>query len=56
MPLNADAASLVAQARALMAGGDNARAIQLLTKALTLKENAATPDAREMLGVAREKK
>jgi len=55
LPGNADAASLVAQARKLMADGELARAIQLLTKALTLEENAATPEARELLGLARER-
>ncbi len=55
LPSNGDAAALVTQARALMAGGDYARAIQLLTKALIFEENNASPEAREMLGLAREK-
>lgn len=55
LPDNADAASLVEQARTLMTDGDYPRAIQLLTKALALEENAATPEAKELLGLAREK-
>lgn len=52
---NADAAGLVAEARKQMTAGEIARAIQLLSKALTLEENTASADARELLGVAREK-
>jgi len=55
LPTNTNAASLVLEARTLMAEGNNARAIQLLTKALTLAENIATPDTRELLGLARQK-
>ncbi|MEZ5921968.1 MAG: tetratricopeptide repeat protein [Parvularculaceae bacterium] len=52
---NADAAALVAEAKTQMTAGDYERAIQLLTKALTLDENPSTPEAKELLGVAREK-
>ncbi len=52
---NADAASLVTEARRLMTAGQTARAIQLLTKALTFEENSASPDTRELLGLARQK-
>ncbi|VAW03853.1 hypothetical protein MNBD_ALPHA05-249 [hydrothermal vent metagenome] len=38
-----------------MTAGETARAIQLLTKALTFEENSASPDARELLGLARQK-
>lgn len=55
LPLNDDAASLVIESRALMTAGDYVRAIQLLTKALTAEENSASPEVREMLGLAREK-
>lgn len=55
LPTNKDAAALVAEARQLMSEGDNARAIQILTKALALEESQATPEARELLGLAREK-
>ncbi|MFZ5619159.1 MAG: SPOR domain-containing protein [Pseudomonadota bacterium] len=55
LPENADAAALVAEARAKIAAGDNARAIQLLTKATALEESKASPEARELLGIAREK-
>lgn len=49
------AEALVAQARNEMTAGNIDRAIQLLSKALTLEENPASQDARELLGVAREK-
>ncbi len=52
---NADAAILVAEARTLLTAGEISRAIQLLTKALTFDENSASPEAREMLGLARQK-
>ncbi|WP_165793849.1 SPOR domain-containing protein [Hyphococcus luteus] len=55
LPENRDAATLVAEARTLMTKGDYARAIQLLTKATTLEESQASPEAKELLGVAREK-
>jgi len=55
LPADSDAASLVAEARKLMTAGENTRAIQLLTKALTFEENQATPNARELLGLARQK-
>lgn len=50
-----EAASLVAEARTEMTNGNLDRAIQILTKALSLPESAASADARELLGVAREK-
>ena len=55
LPENADVTELVAEARTQMTAGDFGRAIQLLTKALSLEEGASTPEAKELLGVAREK-
>lgn len=51
----ATAAKLVEDAKTEITVGNLPRAIQLLTKALTLPESASTPEARELLGVAREK-
>ena len=54
-PEDANAAKLVEDAKAEITAGNLPRAIQLLTKALTLPESASSPEARELLGVAREK-
>lgn len=50
-----DIATLVAKAREEMTAGNIDRAIQLLTKATSLPESSSSPEARELLGVAREK-
>ncbi|WP_156254902.1 SPOR domain-containing protein [Sandarakinorhabdus oryzae] len=50
------AAKAEADAEAALKAGDNDRATQLLTKALTLPENPRTPRALELLGLVRERK
>ena len=55
LPENEEAAALVLEAKKLMKAGSLARAIQLLTKALQYEENASSPIAKELLGLAREK-
>ena len=54
--LAAAAAKAEADAEAAVKAGDNDRAVQLLTKALTLPENPRTPRALELLGLVRERK
>jgi SPOR domain len=44
------------EAEAALKSGENDRAIQLLTRALSLPENERTPRALELLGLARERK
>jgi len=55
LPAAASAAKLVEDAKVEITAGNLPRAIQLLTKAIGLPDNAATREARELLGVAREK-
>lgn len=43
------------EARDALTAGDLERAIRLLTQAVAFEENPLTPDARELLGVARER-
>jgi hypothetical protein len=50
------AASLVQQGREAMTAGEVERAVQIFTKVISLPENPASPDARELLGLARERK
>ncbi len=52
----AEAARLVAEAEQAIAGGENDRAIQILTKASTLPENESSARAVELLGLTRERK
>ncbi len=47
--------TILDQAKASLTANDYARAIQLLTKFLEGPDNAAMPEARELLGVARER-
>lgn len=47
--------ALVAEARAAITGGDYPRAIQLLTKLLQKPDSPANREARELLGIARER-
>lgn len=47
--------ALIADARASLTGGDNARAIQVLTKVLLQPAGPVTQEARELLGIARER-
>jgi SPOR domain len=60
VPLNnvqqAQADKGIADAEAAIKSGENDRAVQLLTKVLTLPENDKTPRALELLGLTREKK
>jgi hypothetical protein len=51
----AETAQLVAEAEQAIAEKNNARAIQLLTKALALPESDNTPRALELLGLTRER-
>ncbi|HVZ68745.1 MAG TPA: hypothetical protein VG891_04730 [Rhizomicrobium sp.] len=46
---------ILEQAKAALTANDNPRAIQLLTKFLQGPDNASMPEARELLGVARER-
>ncbi|MGV6801842.1 MAG: SPOR domain-containing protein [bacterium] len=55
LPDNEEAAALLAEAKDLMTKGEYARAIQLLTKVTQLPDNSSSPEAREMLGLARQK-
>ena len=50
------AAKAEADAEAALKAGENDRAIQILTLALTLPENEHSPRARELLGLTRERK
>lgn len=52
----AAAASVQAEAETAIKGGENDRAIQLLTKALGFPENEGTPRVLELLGLTRERK
>ena len=52
----AEAARLVAEAEQAIGEGNNDRAVQLLTNALQLPENASSPRAQELLGLTRERK
>lgn len=52
----AETASLTASAEEAIRGGDNDRAVQLLTNALAKPENENTPRALELLGLTRERK
>ncbi len=52
----AQADKAIVDAETAIKAGENDRAIQLLTKVLTLPENDKTPRALELLGVTREKK
>jgi hypothetical protein len=52
---DAGAGRLVEEARAALAAGDAPRAIVLLSAALTRPQGEATAEARELLGVARER-
>lgn len=47
--------ALISEARAALTGGDNARAIQVLTKLTQQPQGPASREARELLGVARER-
>jgi hypothetical protein len=49
-------ASLIGEAEQAIKGGDNDRAIQLLTNASTKPENQNSPRALELLGLTRERK
>jgi len=59
-PLSADqqlaAAKAEADAEAALKAGENDRAIQILTRALTLPENEHSARAQELLGLTRERK
>lgn len=50
------AAKAETDAEAALKAGENDRAIQILTQALTLPENEHSPRARELLGLTRERK
>lgn len=50
-----EAERLVLEGRDALTGGDNARAIRLFTKVLSLPKNPYTPEAQELLGLARER-
>ncbi len=50
------AAKAETDAEAALKAGENDRAIQILTRALTLPENVQTPRALELLGLTRERK
>ncbi len=52
----AETARLIEEAEAAIRESNNDRAIQLLTNALALPENAGTPRAQELLGLTRERK
>lgn len=47
---------LIKEARAALTAGKVRRAVQLLTKVLTYSESEFTPEAQELLGLARERK
>lgn len=47
--------ALITDARASLTGGDYPRAIQVLTKLLQQPAGPVTPEARELLGIARER-
>ena len=52
---NPDVEKLINDAKTLMKQKNYRRAIQLLTKAISQKENLSSPKAHELLGLAREK-
>jgi len=55
LPLSPEAESMLAQLRERLAAGDNAEAVRLAERIQGLPENAASPEAQELLGLARER-
>jgi len=55
LPVNAEAEALLAKLRTALEAGDNAVAIRTAELLLGQAENAATPEAQELLGLARER-
>lgn len=55
LPVNAEAEAQLKQLRDAITAGDNALAIRLAEQLLGQPESAATPEAQEMLGLARER-
>lgn len=55
LPVNPEADALLKQLRDTLSAGDNASAIKLAERILGMPENAASPDAQELLGLARER-
>ncbi len=55
LPVNAEAEALLKQLRDTLAAGDNPGAVRLAEQLLGQPESAATPEAQELLGLARER-
>jgi len=55
LPVNPEADALLEQLREKLAAGDNQEAIRLAERIRGLPENAASPEAQELLGLARER-
>jgi len=55
LPVNAESEQLLQRLRAAMTDGDNQAAIRLAEQLLGQPESAATPEAQELLGLARER-
>jgi hypothetical protein len=55
LSVNPQAEALLADLRSKLAAGDNAEAIRLAQNILGLPESAASPEAQELLGLARER-
>ncbi len=55
LPVNPEAEAHLLDLRAKLAAGDNAEAIRLAQVILGLAESAASPEAQELLGLARER-
>lgn len=55
LPANPEAEALLKQLRDTLAAADNSGAIRLAERILGMSENAATPEAQELLGLARER-
>ncbi len=55
LPVNSESEQLLTRLRDAVTGGDNAAAIRLAEQLLGQPESAATPEAQELLGLARER-
>lgn len=55
LPVNAESEAMLQRLRDAITAGDNAAAIRLAEQLLGQPESAATPEAQEMLGLARER-